>query len=81
MQCHFAQANSASPSMREVPNWQFTSTGVVNVVTSDSENADEIGKALCSSPLVAGLSFTGSTRVGKMTSFADLAQNYLLSFN
>ena len=67
--------------MREVPNRQFTSAGVVNVVTSDSENADEIGKALCSSPLVAGLSFTGSTRVGKMTSFADLAQNYLLSFN
>lgn len=40
--------------------------GVVNIVTSDHEHADEIGKALCESPLVAGLSFTGSTRVGKL---------------
>ena len=37
----------------------------MNIVTSDHENADEIGKVLCESPLVAGLSFTGSTRVGK----------------
>lgn len=40
--------------------------GVVNIVTSNFENSSEIGKVLCESPLVGALSFTGSTRVGKI---------------
>uniref|UniRef100_A0A8D8Y5B0 Succinate-semialdehyde dehydrogenase, mitochondrial n=1 Tax=Cacopsylla melanoneura TaxID=428564 RepID=A0A8D8Y5B0_9HEMI len=40
--------------------------GVYNVVTSDRKNAPAIGKVLSQHPLVAGLSFTGSTEVGKL---------------
>lgn len=40
--------------------------GVLNVVTSSRKNAPLIGKLLCESPLVAGISFTGSTQVGKI---------------
>jgi succinate-semialdehyde dehydrogenase/glutarate-semialdehyde dehydrogenase len=40
--------------------------GVVNIVTSDSENSIEVGKVLCNSPIVRHLSFTGSTPVGKL---------------
>eukprot|EP00090_Calanus_glacialis_P038179 TRINITY_DN6672_c0_g1_i1.p1 TRINITY_DN6672_c0_g1~~TRINITY_DN6672_c0_g1_i1.p1 ORF type:complete len:498 (+),score=139.20 TRINITY_DN6672_c0_g1_i1:130-1494(+) len=40
--------------------------GVFNIVTSSRENTAEVGKVLCESPLVAGLSFTGSTQVGKI---------------
>lgn len=35
--------------------------GVINVVTSDRPNAPTVGKELCESPLIAGLSFTGKT--------------------
>ncbi|XP_046405316.1 succinate-semialdehyde dehydrogenase, mitochondrial [Ischnura elegans] len=40
--------------------------GVFNVVTSGRDNAPLIGKSFCESPLVAGISFTGSTEVGKL---------------
>ncbi|XP_054287033.1 succinate-semialdehyde dehydrogenase, mitochondrial-like isoform X1 [Macrosteles quadrilineatus] len=40
--------------------------GVFNVVTCTRANAAEIGRVLCQSPSVAGLSFTGSTEVGKL---------------
>ncbi|CAH0773856.1 unnamed protein product [Bemisia tabaci] len=40
--------------------------GVLNVVTCDRSNAPQIGKTLSTSPIVAGLSFTGSTEVGKL---------------
>jgi len=40
--------------------------GVINVVTSSRSNASSVGKVLCESPMVAGLSFTGSTQVGKI---------------
>ncbi|KAF2898860.1 hypothetical protein ILUMI_07318 [Ignelater luminosus] len=40
--------------------------GVFNIITSDRANAASIGKYLCENPLVAGLSFTGSTAVGKL---------------
>ncbi|KAI5699656.1 hypothetical protein M8J76_011816 [Diaphorina citri] len=40
--------------------------GVYNVVTSDRKNAAAVGKVLSQHPLVAGLSFTGSTEVGKL---------------
>ncbi|RZC32409.1 hypothetical protein BDFB_001787 [Asbolus verrucosus] len=40
--------------------------GVLNVVTSDRRHAPEIGNLLCESPLVAGISFTGSTQIGKL---------------
>jgi len=40
--------------------------GVFNIVTCSRENTSEVGKVLSESPLVAGLSFTGSTQVGKI---------------
>ncbi len=40
--------------------------GVISVVTGDGENASAIGKALCASPVVRKLSFTGSTPVGRL---------------
>jgi len=40
--------------------------GVINVVTSSRSNTAQVGQVLCESPLVAGLSFTGSTNVGKI---------------
>lgn len=44
----------------EIPN------GVLNLVTSSRNNVAQIGKLLCESPDVAGISFTGSTEVGKL---------------
>ena len=43
-----------------------TIDGVINVVTSSRSNTAQVGQVLCESPLVAGLSFTGSTNVGKI---------------
>lgn len=40
--------------------------GVLNVVTCSRVNAAAIGKELCENPLVAKISFTGSTAVGKI---------------
>lgn len=40
--------------------------GVVNVVTCAHANASEVGKAMCDSPDVGVMSFTGSSRVGKI---------------
>lgn len=40
--------------------------GVVNVITCSRANAPAVGTLLCQSPLVAGLSFTGSTEVGRI---------------
>nr|CAD7568405.1 unnamed protein product [Timema californicum] len=40
--------------------------GVFNVITSDRQHASSVGKQLCEHPLVAGISFTGSTNVGKL---------------
>ena len=37
--------------------------GVINVVTASRANTSQLGKLLCESPQVAGLSFTGSTQV------------------
>lgn len=41
-------------------------SGAVNVVTSSRSEANAIGETLCLSPKVAGVSFTGSTAVGKI---------------
>ncbi|KAG8269361.1 Succinate-semialdehyde dehydrogenase, mitochondrial [Homalodisca vitripennis] len=40
--------------------------GVFNVVTCTRANAALVGKVMCQSPSVAGISFTGSTEVGKL---------------
>ncbi|XP_066150959.1 glutarate-semialdehyde dehydrogenase [Euwallacea fornicatus] len=40
--------------------------GVVNIVTSSRLNTPAIGKLLCEHHLVAGISFTGSTAVGRI---------------
>ncbi|MBP6899412.1 MAG: NAD-dependent succinate-semialdehyde dehydrogenase [Burkholderiaceae bacterium] len=42
--------------------------GVLNIVTADGANSIEVGKVLCSSPVVRHLSFTGSTEVGRILS-------------
>ncbi len=40
--------------------------GVINCVTASRDGAGHVGKTLCESPLVGIVSFTGSTRVGKV---------------
>ena len=40
--------------------------GVLNLVTADSDNSIAVGKALCASPAVRHISFTGSTEVGRL---------------
>jgi succinate-semialdehyde dehydrogenase/glutarate-semialdehyde dehydrogenase len=40
--------------------------GVINIVTADADRSIEVGRVLCSSPLVRHLSFTGSTPVGRI---------------
>jgi succinate-semialdehyde dehydrogenase/glutarate-semialdehyde dehydrogenase len=40
--------------------------GVFNVVTADPAHSVAVGKALCASPAVRKLSFTGSTEVGRL---------------
>jgi len=44
--------------------------GVFNVVTGNREDANRIGHALTSSPIVRKLSFTGSTAIGKQLAAA-----------
>ncbi|KAF4771589.1 hypothetical protein N7455_007976 [Penicillium solitum] len=40
--------------------------GVLNVLTTDLENTPALSEALCKHPLVKKVTFTGSTRVGKL---------------
>jgi len=40
--------------------------GVINIVTCSRDNAAEVGRLLCESPLISKISFTGSTNVGKV---------------
>lgn len=40
--------------------------GVLNVLTSDSQQSIDIGKVLCASDVVRHISFTGSTEVGRI---------------
>ena len=40
--------------------------GVINILTADANQSIAIGKALCASPTVRHLSFTGSTEVGRI---------------
>ena len=39
--------------------------GVLNVLTCSAENVAQVGAALCASPVVRHLSFTGSTEIGR----------------
>jgi succinate-semialdehyde dehydrogenase/glutarate-semialdehyde dehydrogenase len=50
----------------ELANRAGFPAGVINVVTADSGNSIEVGKALCASDAVRHLSFTGSTEVGRI---------------
>lgn len=50
--------------------------GVLNVVTSSRDNASQVGKVLCKSPLVTKLSFTGSTFVGKVCEMSVVLFEY-----
>lgn len=40
--------------------------GLFNVITCSRKNAPAVGQLICESPKVAGISFTGSTNVGKL---------------
>ncbi|KAK5048528.1 hypothetical protein LTR84_005618 [Exophiala bonariae] len=40
--------------------------GVLNVVTTSLENTPSVSEAMCTHPLIKKVSFTGSTRVGKL---------------
>ncbi|KAJ5668312.1 uncharacterized protein N7477_006882 [Penicillium maclennaniae] len=40
--------------------------GVLNILTTDLENTPSLSEALCKHPLVKKVTFTGSTRVGKL---------------
>ncbi|XP_042210587.1 succinate-semialdehyde dehydrogenase, mitochondrial-like isoform X2 [Homarus americanus] len=40
--------------------------GVINVVTTSRANTPAVGKLMCTSPKVAGISFTGSTAIGRV---------------
>jgi succinate-semialdehyde dehydrogenase/glutarate-semialdehyde dehydrogenase len=40
--------------------------GVLNIVTADSERSIAVGKALCASPVIKKMTFTGSTPVGRI---------------
>ena len=41
-------------------------SGLVNVVTCSHDNVISVGDAMCDSPIIRKISFTGSTRVGKL---------------
>jgi len=51
-------------ALAELANQAGFPPGVINIVASSQ--ASEIGKEMCANPLVRKLSFTGSTRVGKI---------------
>ena len=41
-------------------------SGVLNILTADSDNSIAVGKVLCASDVVRHISFTGSTEVGRI---------------
>ncbi|ATJ87695.1 NAD-dependent succinate-semialdehyde dehydrogenase [Ralstonia solanacearum] len=53
-------------AMAELAHRAGIPKGVLNVVTGDADRSVAIGKALCESPIVRHLSFTGSTPVGRI---------------
>jgi succinate-semialdehyde dehydrogenase/glutarate-semialdehyde dehydrogenase len=53
-------------AMAELAHRAGLPAGVINIVTADAERSIEVGKVLCSSPIVRHLSFTGSTPVGRI---------------
>jgi succinate-semialdehyde dehydrogenase/glutarate-semialdehyde dehydrogenase len=54
--------------------------GALNIVTADADGSAAVGRALCTSPAVRLLSFTGSTAVGRqlMAQCADTVKRVLL---
>jgi len=48
--------------------------GLLNIVTASRENTDQVGGALCDSDVIRKITFTGSTRVGKLL-YERSAQN------
>ena len=53
-------------AMAELAERAGIPAGVLNVVTADRERSIAVGQALCASPIVRKLSFTGSTPVGRI---------------
>ena len=60
------QTPLSSLALAELSRQAGIPDGVLNVVTGDSAQSVAIGKALCESPIVRHLSFTGSTEVGRI---------------
>lgn len=50
--------------------------GVINVVTSSRKTTPGVGFKLCSSPLVAGISFTGLPKFHQLLRFCFSLQEY-----
>ena len=50
----------------ELANQAGIPPGVFNIVTGDAQSAPAIGQAMCASPVVRKVSFTGSTEVGRI---------------
>lgn len=53
-------------AMAELAHRAGFPAGVINILTADAERSIEVGNALCASPVVRHLSFTGSTPVGRI---------------
>lgn len=54
--------------LADVANEAGIPPGVINVVTSSRQNTPRVGEKLCTSELVAGISFTGISSVLKRSS-------------
>ena len=50
----------------ELANQAGIPPGVINIITGDAQSASAIGQAMCASPVVRKVSFTGSTEVGRI---------------
>ena len=53
-------------AMAELAHRAGLPPGVMNIVPADAQRSIDVGKALCESPIVRHLSFTGSTPVGRI---------------
>lgn len=56
----------------------FDMAGVLNVVTASRTNTPAVGNLMCSSPKVAGISFTGKTEVSCVSSLHGYIYQYFL---
>ncbi|KAF8338844.1 succinate-semialdehyde dehydrogenase [Cantharellus anzutake] len=60
-----AETPFSAIALAELANRAGIPEGVINVVTTE-KNIQEVGKEMCENPIVKKVSFTGSTRIGKL---------------